>query len=365
MFVVQLTSRGLKGIGWFSASFAMGALGSSLLLLQHHVFAGLLFADLALLSSFVLQHLAVLRLDSASGVPFWRGLLLLGVQAVVDVFYLGGFTTSRARIICSGLLIALQVTTTAWVLWRTPRRNVQAPAAFSVTLLCTSGTFNVLRSVLLFCHLLSPVWQSRFDFLAVCMYLNLMLGLSFGFFWMTTATLTADVEHLASTDPLTRLYNRRVFLRWCEKEMLRSQRSSTPFSLLMLDLDHFKRINDNFGHHRGDEVLCAAVESMQDSIRGIDILCRWGGEEFAVLLPNAPMEATRIVAERIRDNVRRLEVALEVGTESEPFSPCLTVSIGAATYRDLDDDLPAMLLRADRALYRAKAAGRDQVLVGA
>ena len=130
----------------------------------------------------------------------------------------------------------------------------------------------------------------------------------------------------------------------------------------MVDLDHFKRINDNFGHQVGDDVLCAAVEKMQDSVRGIDVLCRWGGEEFAVLLPNAPVEATLLVAERIRENIRKIllpeQAGGQVGLE-------LTASIGTATYRDLDDGIAVMLQRADRALYAAKEAGRNRVLVTA
>lgn len=361
MLVLRLCSPNLQGVGWMSAAFGSGTLGAGLLLAPRHL-ATVLVADLALLGAFLLLHVAVLQLSQRKKVHFWHGAVLLGVQVVVDAGSLGGFTGPRSRVVCIGLLIALQATVTARLLWRFAGEKLRAPAIYSVVLLLSFAAFNTMRSVVVATALGSRLWHVRLGLIAFASFIAVALGLAFGFFWMTTAALTAEVEYMASTDPLTRVYNRRIFLKWCEREVLRTQRSQAPFSLLMVDLDHFKSINDSFGHQRGDEVLCAAVERMQDSVRGIDILCRWGGEEFAVLLPNAPVDATRIVAERIRENIQRMSVPL--GTNEESGTPYLTVSIGAATYRDLEDDIPAMLLRADRALYRAKTAGRNRVLVG-
>ncbi len=129
-----------------------------------------------------------------------------------------------------------------------------------------------------------------------------------------------------------------------------------------MDFDHFKRVNDSFGHHVGDEVLCAAVERIQDSVRGIDVLCRWGGEEFAVLLPAALPEATRIVAERVRQNIRLINGSFPRLSKQVTRDFQLTVSIGAATFSSESDEVEAMLQRADTALYQAKEAGRDRVV---
>jgi diguanylate cyclase (GGDEF)-like protein len=283
----------------------------------------------------------------------------------VDLMCMAGVVTQRTRLVSLGLLISAQTLTTAVTLRPILRGRVRAPAWYCTVLLVGFSAINAIRSVVVMLRVGSPAFQQRLGFLTFALFIVVSLGLAFGFLWMTTASLTAEIEVIASTDPLTRLFNRRVFLKWCEKELLRSQRAGVPFSLLMLDLDHFKQVNDNFGHQRGDEVLCAAVERMQDSVRGIDVLCRWGGEEFAVLLPNATVEATQIVAERIRENIFRMGVPLEAAEESPGAMRRLTVSIGAATYRDLDDDIGAMLVRADRALYQAKGAGRNQVTVGA
>ena len=151
-------------------------------------------------------------------------------------------------------------------------------------------------------------------------------------------------------------------MEWCESEQLRSRRLHTPFSLLMLDFDHFKQVNDTFGHPVGDLVLCAAVERIQDSIRGIDVLCRWGGEEFAGLLPNASEEATLIVAERVRRNIRLLESADPRFSDSAFAGLQLSASIGTATFEGEGDSHQMMLQRADAALYEAKRTGRNRVV---
>jgi diguanylate cyclase (GGDEF)-like protein len=362
LLIVRLCSSGLRGVAWLSGAFASGTVGTALLLLRNHV-VSVLAGDVALLNSFVLLHIAVLHLARVTKVRVWHGLALLCVQALVDGAKIAGWTSGRPRIVAIGLLVALQAAATAAVLFGLARGKVRAPALYSAVLLLCFGVLNIVRSLVIATGSGTPFFRQRLGFATFVLFIAVALGLAFGFFWMTTSSLTAEVEYIASTDPLTRVYNRRVFMKWCEKELLRTQRSSVPFSILMVDLDHFKQINDNFGHQRGDEVLCAMVERMQDSVRGIDVLCRWGGEEFAVLLPNAPEAATQIVAERIRANVQRMMVPLSEPTRDAAASSLLTVSIGAATYRDLDDDIAAMLLRADRALYKAKTSGRNRVLV--
>ena len=364
LFLVRLTSPHLKGTAWLGSAFAAGALGAALLLDSASPLLWAILADLCLLSSFVLVHVAVLRLTKHGNIQYWRGLALIAIQMVADGLYCHHALTQRYRLATLGLVVASQTGVTALVFWRSARQQKRAPALFSACLLWLFAGFNLFRSaVLVFFHSHHQL-SHALTYTAFLFYIVLALGVAFGSFWMTTATLTEELEHMASTDPLTRVYNRRVFLKWCETELLRSQRSGVPFSLLMVDLDHFKQVNDNFGHQAGDQVLVAAVEQMQDSVRGIDVLCRWGGEEFAVLLPNAPPESTHIVAERIRQNMGRVTLPSQpppLARTAAPFR--LTASIGAATYRDLDDDIAAMLQRADHALYEAKSSGRNRTLV--
>jgi diguanylate cyclase (GGDEF)-like protein len=129
----------------------------------------------------------------------------------------------------------------------------------------------------------------------------------------------------------------------------------------MVDLDHFKTVNDRFGHPVGDSALLAVVECMQNSVRGIDVLARWGGEEFAALLPNSSHEAAFIVAERMRNNIADIELAVPERLPGDPAFLRLTASIGIATYQP-SDTIQTLLSRADRGLYLAKDSGRNRVL---
>lgn len=363
LLVVRLASPQLRGTGWLSLAFFNAAAGAALLLVRSSPLLRVSAADTCLLASFVLLHVAVLRVLERRSIPLLRGALLLLTQLAVDTLWIDGHLSFQFRILSISILVAAQSAVTAHRLLREPQSEARAPAVFISVLLIGFGILNIGRGVLTVTiqnHLIAQ----RLALAAFSLYITVALGLAFGFFWMTTMTLAAEVEETASTDPLTRVFNRRVFLRWCHRELARSYRSGAPFSLLMIDLDHFKRINDTFGHQAGDDVLCAAVEKMQDSVRGIDVVCRWGGEEFAVLLPNASAEATNIVAERIRRNIARVELSPDLQQVSQQDFH-LTTSIGTATYRDLTDSVADMLQRADDALYEAKRSGRNRVLVTA
>jgi diguanylate cyclase (GGDEF)-like protein len=160
---------------------------------------------------------------------------------------------------------------------------------------------------------------------------------------------TLELERLASRDPLTNLLNRREIVRILDIEIERAQRQGTPLSVLMLDLDNFKSINDNFGHQVGDSVLRSSAESLVDSSRKTDFVGRIGGEEFLILLPNTGYTAALQLAERYR-----------IGIENNTDNIHYTCSIGVAELRvgEYPDNL---MQRADQALYAAKNSGRNTV----
>jgi diguanylate cyclase (GGDEF)-like protein len=363
LLIVRLTNSRLKGLGWLGAAFAAGALGSGLLLAGHYSrILSVPVADLLVLLGFVLLDVALRELLERESLFPALGVVLLGFQALADIFHMAGHGGPHFRITVACCLVAVQCASTAWVLWCHGREKVHAPAVFCAALLLAFAAFNVVRATVEGASLLPrPELYRSLELLTFALYIAVALGLAFGLFWMTTAVLSAGLEQMASTDPLTRILNRRVFLMWCEKELTRSLRDGRPFSVLMLDLDHFKSINDSFGHHVGDEAICAAVEKMQDSIRGIDVLARWGGEEFAVLLPNASSEAALIVAERMRANIEKIHLKVPTVGSGPVRSLRLTASIGMATYK-VSDDVLSVLHRADRGMYLAKGAGRNRVL---
>jgi len=166
---------------------------------------------------------------------------------------------------------------------------------------------------------------------------------------------TQKLELLASTDPLTGAYNRRHFMETGYNELLRSKRYKHTFTVLMLDIDHFKAVNDTHGHNIGDEALIQTVAVIQQTLRAEDIMARLGGEEFAVLLPETEKAKGALLAERIR--VAISEIVVETPTTPLTF----TMSIGISESTDADTDIDDALKRADDALYQAKERGRNQV----
>lgn len=164
------------------------------------------------------------------------------------------------------------------------------------------------------------------------------------------------LELLASTDPLTGAYNRRHFLEVSNAELQRSKRYKHPFTVLMLDIDHFKTVNDTHGHNIGDEALKETVSTIQDALRTEDTLGRLGGEEFAVIFPQTVASNAALVAERIRGDIARIEI----DTPNGPLK--FTMSIGISESSDDDRSIEEALTRADKALYEAKENGRNKVV---
>ncbi|HEV7165481.1 MAG TPA: two-component regulator propeller domain-containing protein [Gammaproteobacteria bacterium] len=173
------------------------------------------------------------------------------------------------------------------------------------------------------------------------------------------ARLIKDLENLATTDGLTRLYNRRTFLQRAESEFERSRRYGRPLSVLMLDVDHFKMVNDNHGHEVGDRVLRVLADEFRRNLRQQDVLGRYGGEEFVAYLPETFPGVAQEVAERLRKSIESLRVPVERD------SIRITLSIGIATLRPHDRDISALIISADQALYEAKQQGRNRVVVAA
>jgi len=165
------------------------------------------------------------------------------------------------------------------------------------------------------------------------------------------------LRDMASRDPLTGIFNRRSFMDMARAQLARAHRFHEPLSVFVLDVDHFKRINDTFGHATGDDALRMVAAGCQAILREYDILGRLGGEEFVVVLPGATADESRVVAERVRRHLARMPIEAPDGTFR------LTVSIGIAGLEGATDTLERAIHRADLALYRAKHLGRNLVAV--
>lgn len=172
------------------------------------------------------------------------------------------------------------------------------------------------------------------------------------------AQLHARVDQEARIDALTGLLNRRAFDRCLDDEQKRAQRYEKPYALMMIDIDHFKRINDSYGHPAGDAVLKALGRVLMEQCRDVDIVARYGGEEFAVILPEISGGTAKSVAERVLSAVSGTPFKLPDGREID-----VTVTIGISCYPNCAVDGPAAVNTADQALYVAKEAGRNRVLL--
>ena len=167
--------------------------------------------------------------------------------------------------------------------------------------------------------------------------------------------LQEELRNLAIRDPLTNLYNRRHFYKLTETEIERAQRADRPLSFIMIDLDHFKKVNDTYGHQAGDEVLLSFSEIASTYLREYDIICRFGGEEFAILCPESKPENTLLIADRIREGIEKNTILY--GDEKIK----ITVSIGITHFLKEDKTIDTLIKRADDALYEAKETGRNKV----
>ena len=171
---------------------------------------------------------------------------------------------------------------------------------------------------------------------------------------VTITGLFEEVKKQATTDPLTDLFNRRFFENAIKKEAERSLRSNMPFSIVSLDLDYLKKINDTFGHHIGDIAIKVISNVLKTNARAIDIPARFGGEEFSILLPGIDSNGAISAAERIRTHIQNTKIE-QVGH--------ITASIGVATFLEHTNDVDDLIELADQAMYKAKINGRNQVVV--
>jgi diguanylate cyclase (GGDEF)-like protein len=178
--------------------------------------------------------------------------------------------------------------------------------------------------------------------------------LTVGFIMMVCQRLYYDLKVAANTDVLTHLLNRRAMMHQLEIAMNQFYRSDRVFAIILIDVDYFKRVNDVYGHDGGDMVLVHLAQILQTKMRQIDSACRWGGEEFLILLPDTTLDQAEEIAERLR---------CYVGSNPSPSNIQITISLGIAVIRQHCNSLESLITAADHALYAAKRNGRNRVAI--
>lgn len=367
--VVRLTNPFFKGTGWMGACFASGALGASIFMLRMDNMGSIavLVAYILILLAFVLLYVCFVELSGSELHVPKLGTALLLLQVLVYLVFRHFHGLAQITVMVFSMSVALQVCENAFLLMRTNPNRMDSPVWFNVTLLLILAAFNIFRSLIVLLHgfNVNPESPNPLEATTAIAFLGAAIGLGFGVFWMEGHQIRLELEQLANIDPLSGIHNRRSFTALCEQELLKTSRTGDVFSLIMFDVDHFKQVNDRYGHRAGDTVLCAVVEKLRNSVRNIDIVGRWGGEEFVALLPRADAEAAMIVADRLRYHIDSIAVpSPRLRDNGVRHKITITVSIGVATYLGHDPTITIqdLLHQCDSAMYQAKAEGRDRIV---
>ena len=351
-------SRGLRdGLSHWAGALVVRAVALGLFAWQAPMAPGVLAVGAALLAlSITLQAAAILAFDQR---PFAAWIHTAVIAGVAVPFQL--LEADRANAVVFGGIVfgTLLLVTAAMSAHMHPPAGSRARAFLLASFVAAGGAFLLrgIGAILVADPLRDFAEPSGFAAATSLATFAAALASTFGFLLMHTERAEARALRLATMDPLTGAYNRRTFHEIAERELSRARRAGQPLSIIMMDIDHFRAVNEKHGHRVGDEVLQRFAEVVRSAMRKEDMLVRFGGEEFLVLLPDVPGPGAVVVAGRIRRTVAASPI--EVNGAQLP----LTVSLGVAARLDEGpESLETLLDRADGALTLAKERGRNRVV---
>ncbi|MGA3161338.1 MAG: GGDEF domain-containing protein [Terracidiphilus sp.] len=362
MCLLAWYNRRVTGIAWFAGGLIVGLVKLILQGLEGKlpsVLSGMLSNELYIIS-FILQLLGlrwfVVRKSLRSRWPWvalWLVLVVYTIMFFLRIPYGGNLTNITFIAVCGA---------SAWTLLKHGHGQFAVVSRVAAVILCMEMSVATYRAVLTNLRYMRP-WETvnahtdprwlyslaAMAFLATCM---VMCDL-----WFLVTELQRELAEQARTDPLTGAMNRRALEEAALRETARSIRHGNPLCTIIIDIDHFKRLNDARGHAAGDRALQALVSQVKTMLRGQDSFARTGGEEFAILLPDTPVSAGILTAERVRQAIEAIEIPFETG----PIK--FTISAGVAQLDLVQGGWEAMMRSADAAMYQAKENGRNLVAV--
>jgi diguanylate cyclase (GGDEF)-like protein len=358
---------GLRGMRLLSWSYGIALLGVLLLAARPvgPAWLTILVANQAIFGFALLTYCATAEILAVRMwfLPWGLGLQAASLAGDWYYFYIAPNLTARI-LIASGICAVAAIATAAALFgFREPDEDMTVvPTLRSLAMVLAwlealVAAQHVVRCVL---TVLYPNADASFMHLGLIQagfsYLNMVLnaGMGCGLIWLALWVHRRDLHALAQTDSLTGLLNRRAFQEALVRELGRSGAASAPFSMMLIDIDRFKSVNDLWGHHAGDEAVCKVGWAMREALRPNDTLARFGGDEFAILLGGTNRGEAEEIAERLRVKVEGLN--LQVGNVQ------ITISIGVAECEETEV-MEELLRRCDEALYRSKRGGRNRVTV--
>jgi diguanylate cyclase (GGDEF)-like protein len=350
LILAWLQQRDVRALAWWGAAYLIGASSLALWATPHQWIAlprEVPFAMIFIACGMIWNGVRLFRGRRLLPVAAFAGAVAWLVLCQLPVFGPG----STARVVLGVLVVAAYTFVIAFELSHERRKSLYSrTAAIIVPCLHAAIFLMPLAMRALMPQVIAASWLAVFA-LETILY---SVGTAFIVLLMVKDHHVGIYRHAASTDFLTGLLNRRAFLENALRLCARQADGSKPVTLLMFDLDHFKSINDHFGHAVGDEALRVFAQVIRKAMRASDIICRLGGEEFAAIVAE-PMDLAAPIAERVR---AAFEIA---GAVVAGQAIGATVSIGAATATDVVTNIDALIARADAALYRAKGEGRNRL----
>ncbi len=360
-----LVRQTYRGFGQWVASLGLLALslaGISWADLVPSWFAEMLI-NAASISSMLLAAWGAHRYLRRKPLDTWTvGFYVFGLMAVFVVQYTG---PAVVRAGLGGIVMGALALRAAWLFVHPAVPGMRMAARLTSLLLITMAIERFWRASYFMSHVeggmimdaqMAALINHSFNAAFITLWAVAMLSVNVSRVEMELRRSRAELRELANKDPLTGLLNRRVFMDITRREVAKFRRYELPLSLIIIDLDHFKAVNDNFGHQTGDEVLTQTADILMSSTRETDVVARLGGEEFAILLIQTPMEQAVDTAHRIRKTIHK---NLMIG-EGKHHS--VTASLGVGQLHTDDEPFERFFARVDSAMYDAKHAGRNQVI---
>lgn len=362
MFLYGRAHNSFVGIKLMGLGYIFIGIGHFLLGMRDVLndFTTIVFANPILCLGAILIYRGLLDfLDIAAKLEYHVSLLLIPLFAGLLYYYKFQEPDINTRIILFSLFYSIICFIPTFSIWKHYKKHSSVQIHILFYMFLIMGFF----------HLFRALWTSFEDqhlnfmdaglihSMTVIVSELLVIMTAFITIWMASDKLQTKLSIMARTDSLTQLYNRRTFEENCDVEFSRASRINSPFSIIICDLDLFKNINDKHGHPMGDEVLKVFADTLRNNVRTHDVVARFGGEEFVILLPETGSNRSIVVAENIRKKAHSSFIRTQDGSNI-----LFSASFGVSHFDD-DNDWMSVLKRADKALYAAKQNGRNRVVV--
>lgn len=350
--------RGIQGVHLFPIYNLCAFIGALLIALRIYipdaiaVVIGTLFFHLAYLA----LYFCLLDFFGKRSARWQVQTVLTGIGLLTLLQFAVFHPNTRNRVVAFSLIFTAQIGLCAYLVFRETRINLRVSGALMGIVLALLSVTNLLRAIGTLVYGAPSKYLSGGPILQWSLVITSVLqgGVTVAFVWMTAALLRQELHVLATTDSLTGLLNRRAIEVAAEQKIAQSRQSNRPLSAILLDLDNFKQINDTLGHQQGDAALVAVARCLQREMRQSDLVARFGGDEFLILLGDTPQHVALEIAERVRRGLEGVSLRDQAQTR-------VSASLGLSQL-EKSQDWDHLITNCDKALYAVKSMGGNQVL---